>query len=264
MKVRMNSLQRNNWYRWKKTGALVFLGLVITLFRGPLGYGLTTAFTYLAKPLWAARDFAGEKAKLGLEYLSKSKAELIEENLKLNREIESLIVTRKRLALVEAENDNLKASLGHSQSGEKHLANILSSLLSSPYDTFVIDQGSLDGVQFGQKIVSEAGVLLGEVIEVYPRISKVELFSAFDKELEVVLESGDRVVIRGEGSQNFFIRLPRGVAVFEGAALSYPGNHAYVIATIEHVENEPGDAFQKIYARNPVNIHGIKVVYVIE
>ncbi|HEY4493483.1 MAG TPA: rod shape-determining protein MreC [Candidatus Paceibacterota bacterium] len=143
------------------------------------------------------------------------------------------------------------------------LALILSSISSSPYDTFLVDRGGNHGIAFGSKVITESGVLLGEVIEVYPEISKVELYSAFGKELEVVLDGKERVMVSGQGSQNFFLKLPEGVAVAASSTLFSTGEGAYVLASVEYIKDEPGDAFQKIYARSPVNIHHETRVYVL-
>ena len=237
----MSFLGQNNRLFWRVFLPSIILGVFI-LFRQPLRYGLTTLGYYIAEPIWAMRNFV-------LNDNTQSKSD----------DVKVLIL---RLNELEKINVALVSALNRKSNDRVHLAVVLSSLRSSPYDTFIIDQGSEDGIAFEQVVISESGVLLGEVIEVYSKISKVQLYSAFNKELEVVLSGGEHAIARGEGSQNFFLRLPRGLEISTSSTLFLPGMEAYVLANVEYVKDEPGDAFQKVYARSPVNINSLNRVYV--
>lgn len=218
---------------------LLLLGI---LFRDPLGYWFTKILSPVASGVWNLRN----------------NFDSAESSQTANNEI-----FQERIELLSKENEKLKEFMGHNYSSSTKLVNILSSLYSSPYDTFIIDEGSDDGLNVGDRVVTKDGIALGEVIEVYPSISKVSLYSAAGRELEVFLDDSTRVRVIGEGNQNFFAELPQGLTLVSSSTFTLPGDGNYIFASIMKIKNNPGDAFQKVYARSPVNIHTLKFVYVI-
>jgi len=216
------------------TPLVVTLLVVLFLLRSQISYALhSTAFS-IGRLIWPVTDQAKESSN----------------------------VEQARNESVTRENEELKRALGYVDTESAHLSYVLSSLRSSPYETIIIDQGGAAGVEYGQKVVSEGGVALGEVVEVYDKVSKVQLYSAYGKELEVVLPDGTHVVAAGAGSQNFVLNLPSGLEIAQGAMLTLPSSRNLFVAQIEEVKESPGDAFQVVYARSPVNVYSLSRVYV--
>lgn len=226
---------------WGGAIAAVIL-LIVFVFRGPLSYAGVYVGSKIAVPIWEIEKLFSSSSK----------------DIDLNMRALSI-----RIDKLEQENARLTRELGRTTNSKRHLALVLSSIRSSPFDTFIIDQGSADGVAQGSSVESEEGVLLGEVMEVYPHISKVELYSAFGKEFEVELDQTTRVIASGQGSQNFFLKLPQGLSVYASSTLSLPGRPDMILAVVEHIETTPGEAFQKVYARSLANINSLQRVYVI-
>ncbi|MEK7535445.1 MAG: rod shape-determining protein MreC [Patescibacteria group bacterium] len=227
----------------------LLLSLIITIFiivwlREPIAYGTTSLFSRIAVPIWRVTNS-------------------ITHNVEVTRS-QSERSMLKRISVLENENYVLRILLEHSAGKNRHLAYVLSSIRSSPYDTIIIDQGSDQGIEPGRVVISDQGVALGKIIEVYPKISKIELFSAYGKDLELILDGEERVIASGQGSQNFYLRLPRGINVTASSTLMLPGAENLLIANVENIKNDSGDAFQKVLARLPVNIHAINKVYVLE
>lgn len=177
-------------------------------------------------------------------------------------EAEKESVLAVRVSMLEDDKMRLQTDLGYVARSKPHLANVLSSIESSPYDTFIIDQGESAGVVVGAEIASAEGVALGRVVESYPEVAKVELYSAYGRELEVLLPDGTHVQAFGAGSQNFLIKLPRGLPIKNGDGVRIPGADGLILGIVEHAEDNPGDAFQKIYLRSPLNITSVLRVYV--
>src|SRR3989344_2868843 len=220
--------------------ALVLLIVGVSL-RDELGYWFTSLITPPVQALWSIKNIDdGVSSVGGREYALQS-----------------------RLDYLTEENAILKNALNHTMSTTSRMVNILSSLYSSPYDTFVIDEGSDEGLLVGDKVITLEGVILGELIEVYPSVAKVSLYSTVGRELEVLLDNTIRVRVKGIGNQNFFADLPQGIPVSTSSTLSFPGDGEYMLATVGYIKNNVGDAFQKVYARSPVNVHHVKFVYVI-
>lgn len=180
----------------------------------------------------------------------------------LAQQVASLKLELAQFSKIEQENEALQKELGHVQNAQPHLAFVLSALRSSPYETIIIDQGGAEGLGPGQQVVSEGGVALGEVVESYEHVAKVELYSAYGRETEALLPDGTRVLAAGAGSQNFVLRLPQGLKLETGWLLSLPSARHPVLAQIAEIKNNPGDAFQSVYARSPVNVYTLERVYV--
>src|SRR5437016_3002805 len=86
----------------------------------------------------------------------------------------------------------------------------------SPYDTLVLDQGSLEGVAVGQAVLFQ-NVALGEISEVFSHTSKAKLFSTAGTDMEVVIGPNHvHVEASGRGGGNFIARLPKSVSIQKG------------------------------------------------
>ncbi len=216
-----------------KTIAALILIIVLVLLRGPLTSFLFPVLTKLASPLWGIRD-----AVLG-------------NPTEENREVESEIL-EARLAMFVKEEGLDSDSVAH----------ILSSLAVSPYGTVLIDRGSTLGTKVGDVVTTREGVLLGEVVEVFPESAKFSLHSVFGQSMEVTLEDSTHFFLVGTGNQNFEARLPSGLPLEVGQHIYSPGADHYILARVERVESLSGAAFQKMLARSPVNIHALSFVYV--
>jgi len=223
---------------------LVLFSIIILWLQEPFRYWMFRIVSVVTVPIWKISD-------------------VITPEWETNKTDVDRIALTARVETLENENATLKFLLNRPGEPTSKLGLVLSSLRSSPYDTFIIDLGSDQGVAFGDRVISVNGVSLGAIIEVYPKISKVELYSAFGQNLEAQLDIETRVLMNGQGSQNFFLSLPRGVTVSSSSTLSLPGFDQFIIAIVNRIENDPGDAFQRVYARSPVNIHSLRHVLVL-
>jgi len=213
---------------------LIVLFVMLSLFRAQVSYALHTGALAIGKLIWPVSNIGQEPS-----------------NVQVARD-----------EAIAKENDELKRALGHFSGNSPHLAFVLSSLRSSPYETIIIDQGSAAGVTYGQKVNTEDNIAFGEVVEVYENMSKIQLYSAYGRELEVVLPDGTHVLASGAGSQNFVLKLPRGLVVSARAQIMLPSANNLILAEIQDVKESAGDAFQVVYARSPANVYSLSRVYV--
>jgi len=239
----LKMINRTGYLLGPKTliGTAIFALLVWRLWN-PISYILVNIIAYPGELIWKAASAFSEGNNIDLA--------------------SNLVVLISRMNLAERELRSLRENLGYKANESRHLAYVLSSLSSSPYDTFMIDQGKDAGVLFGQKVVTSEGVLLGEVKEVYQHIAKVQMYSASGNEFEVQVDGIGRAMTRGRGSQNYYLELPKGFPVSASSTLFAPGQEGLVVAIVERIEGNSGTAFQKIYARQPANIHSLDRVYV--
>lgn len=171
-------------------------------------------------------------------------------------------VLLERVRILEEENAVLKNFLGYQTDTSRHYATVISSILSSPYDTLIIDQGEAQGLALGDKAYTPEGIVLGEIVELYEHLSKIELYSAYGTTIEVKINNDTRVLARGIGSQNYSLNLPSGLNVGLGDYLWEPGSGANIVAIVEKIDLRSNDAFQTIYARIPINLNTLSDVYI--
>ena len=191
------------------------------------------------------------------------KQALIKENEELKIANETLeAVTLLRDLLLE-ENTELKESLGRVSTDRLLRGVVLSSPEASPYDTFIIDIGSSDGV-VANELVSYSGIIIGRIAEVYGQSSLVKLLSAPGEEYDVRIGSpavSAKAVGRGGG--NFEVTLPRGILVSEGDRVVVPSISSRPFGIVGAVGQGNSPTFQKILFRNPFNLFYISAVDVI-
>ena len=104
----------------------------------------------------------------------------------------------------------------HMRVPEAHMtARVMAVPPRSPYDTLLILGGEEDGVG-PSDIAMVEGVALGEVAELYPYTSVVELYSAPGVERDGQIRDGGTIIIRGAGGGAFEAIVPDDVDVSVG------------------------------------------------
>lgn len=127
--------------------------------------------------------------------------DLVDENEKLKQQ--HLVDTGQlqRLQALEAENAQLRNLLETAQRIESKA--VMAEILHVPRDPFnrkvMLDKGSQGGIQPGQVVVDDAGVV-GQVTRTYPWLSEVTLITDKDQSVPVqVVRNGLRSVVSGTG-----------------------------------------------------------------
>ncbi|MCI0619688.1 rod shape-determining protein MreC [Candidatus Wolfebacteria bacterium] len=261
----MNILNRKRKVVWNTrlvVGLFVGALMLVLFFRVVPPHTLRGFALTLARPVWQARLSASVAAG-GVFGVFASKVALERENALLYEELQKtqLILMRARVAL--RENRNLKSLLGRAGEYEYTLAWVLARPADTPYDTLIIDAGSVEGVQTGDRVFSEALVALGTVAEVFGRTSRIALFSSPGTETGVVFpESGLVATARGEGGGNFVVRVLEDEMIVEGTPVVLPGVSPTTIGVVHSVERVRGDVFMTVRFRTPVNLSTVLRVLV--
>lgn len=126
---------------------------------------------------------------------------LIEENEHLKQQRLADSGQLQRLQALEAENAQLRKLLQTAQRIEGQV--VMAEILHVPRDPFnrkvVLDKGSQGGIQPGQVVVDDAGVV-GQITRIYPWMSEVTLITDKDHSVPVqVVRNGLRSVVSGTG-----------------------------------------------------------------
>lgn len=257
---RQDKFQRPSRQRhWPKLILLV-LAVFFLVFAGSAVLGRAGGFAVaIARPFWqAAAMFAGgEGTVLGENRELKAKV----------NQLEARLLEQNRL---RSDNESLRAALGRLITERPTVtARIISNPWRNPYDTIILDMGSVNSKQSissGDLVIFEDSILLGEVTAVYKQTTKVRLFSASGNEIPVVIGSGEGAIpaiATGQGAGNFLILLPRGIDVSSGMIVTtmFAGG-PLTLGVISEIDRAPNESLQKIYSRNPINIAAINWVQI--
>jgi rod shape-determining protein MreC len=127
----------------------------------------------------------------------------VEENDHLKQQHLADSAQLQRLQALEAENAQLRKLLQAAQRIEGQAA--IAEILHVPRDPFnrkvMLDKGSQSGIQSGQVVVDDAGVV-GQITRIYPWMSEVTLITDKDHSVPVqVVRNGLRSVVSGTGKE---------------------------------------------------------------
>lgn len=223
---------------------------------------LRGAIISFISPIWQAENIITRNLRISLAYFGSKKA-LLEENIILKEKNSSLELRIMDLNNFNLPNDILLASIGR-DSGEKIIvASVLTHPPQTPYDVIIIDIGSNDAVVMASEVFLPEGPVIGKVVEVFPKNSKVKLFSSSGESTNAILERNNvPVILKGVGGGNFKMAIPHDIDVEKGDRVLYPGLPARLIAIVGEINVRPTDSFKEVLARSPGNIFSIRSVFV--
>lgn len=224
-----------------------------------------SAATALVPVLKISRS-AGERWD-NFTFFFKDKNRLAEEIKQLtekNAELENKFLMFEPL---RAENEELKSLLSRTNDKKTILAGIIASPPQSPYDVIIIDAGSDDGAAAGMRVTAYSDIIIGYMVEVFPKTSKVKLISSDGEETNVMIMAGNEkiaAVSAGLGGGNMEIKIPNSIQVKSGDKIMTMGTFPLLAGIVERAEVNLSDPFQRILFRSPVNLRQVKYVTIAE
>lgn len=204
-------------------------------------------------PIQGAAQIPVDILDQGSEYFT-NHTEMREEISRLHaKELESssLILRQEHL---EMENQRLRAllDLKNRQKTQSVVAEVVSAARDPFSRKIFIDKGLQQGIQAGQAVVDEAGVL-GQITRVFPLSSEITLLTDKDQTIPVqVLRNGLRTVLAGAGSGQMELRYlagnadvgPGDIVVTSGLDGIYlPG---LPVAKVTYIDRDNAYAFARI------------------
>ncbi len=242
---------------------LFTLVLAIVLFFGIFFLDFfRNAFYGLARPLWISENYITAPFR-GISNFFVFKNTLINQKLELENELLSLKLKQIDYDVLVKENQELKDQIGRSNDKNLIFSRVLSRPPRSPYDTFVIDVGSNQGVLQGDRVYISDNIIIGVVKTVTPNTSLVELFSSGSNKQEAILSrTGASLILVGKGGANFQIEVPRDADVLWGDTFLYPGINSSVIGSVYYIDSSSQSSFKTVYVRSPGNVFQAKSVFV--
>jgi len=234
--------------------ALVSLALLFADTRYRYLENVRHAIGAVLYPVQRALQLPGEGVAYIASYLASNRA-LADDNRELKGELLAEAPAIQGYKSLEQENARMRAllSVGERFTGAATPAEVLYSGRDPFTQRLFVDKGESAGVQPGQAVIDEAGVV-GQVTRVFPSISEVTLVTDKDHAVPVKVErSGVRSVMYGSGTG----RLPElrflspnaesqagDRLVTSGIGGTYPAGLA--VAQVVSVERETGQIFARV------------------
>jgi cell shape-determining protein MreC len=239
---------------------LIVLVVIIFYFSTSIFNKSSLASHAIFRPVLILGDRLGERFA-SLEFYFASKNSLQKDNDEMKRQLEETKAQMANYDSVVAENNTFKEILGRKGTKEIVVAGILSKPNQSPYDTFIIDAGSANGIKLGKTVFAGGDVPLGRVGEVFANSAKVVMFSSPGERTQVAVGT-IFLELLGRGGGNFEMIVPRDFTIQNGDQAILPGVNAYLVGVVRTIISDPRDAFKKALLASPVNIFELKFVEV--
>ena len=248
---------------------LVFLGKFTMSRSGWFGREIVS---YVNAPLGtvfsSAGQWLGDKFHflMSIGKLKQENQDLFEENLRLRSNLARLEETakenealRKELSLAPRDKYNLKPAL------------VIGRESGNYSEIIYLNKGSRDGLQNGQAVLVGEGVLVGRIIEVEPRTSKVRLIIDKDSRLNAkIIESDGKGIVEGRfGTSLIMTMIPQTVEVKKGdtvvtSKLSGYFRDGLLIGYVQDVSITNDKLFQEASLVSPVNFDKLYLVWVLQ
>ncbi len=196
---------------------------------------------------------------------------LVEENLRLKKDVATLSHERERLLQLGAERNRLRELIGLKEDSFHEFlpCEVIARSLDRSHNFVVVDRGSQDSVQVGMAVVGYKG-LVGRVKQVFSNFSNVLLLS--NKSVSVsCINRRSRVVGLLEWDRENLFRLDyvgkeedvqRGdTLVTSGLGRLFP--KGFLVATVLQVTNEKGGLSKKVRAISMSDLNKLEELFII-
>lgn len=228
----------------------IILGVVVLVaflnFFAP--QALPTFFTTLVRPFWDVEHglLHGKTPREELQTLLVQSGQNQQQNFS-----------------VLSENAELKDLLGRAGAAHPLLATILKRPPYTPYDIFLLDVGTKDGVSVGDRVFALGNIPVGSVAEVMEDTSKVRLFTSSGEKFDILIgPTHIQTVATGKGGGFFEATLPRDTKIKTGDVALIPALSDAFVGTVQGIASDPAEPFSKILFRQPVNMYEMRWVIV--
>ena len=222
-------------------------------------------FSTTAVPIWTIRDTIVNGFGNVAGFFS-FKSSLISKVNNLQNQVTSLELKQTDYDAVVKENQDLKSLFGQNVGENPNgrvLARILSKPPESPYDTFVLDAGSDNGIAVGDKVYISDTILIGEITSASLKTSVVNLFSKSGMENSLTDErTGATYQVAGQGGANMSFQAPKDADILWGDVFNYPTLATSVVGSVFYIDQSAQSSFKTVYLRVPGNVFQTKWVMV--
>lgn len=233
---------------------------------------LRTVLATIAWPVQGIFSSIAFEIRDGFSFLN-SIGTLKQENDRLVQENIRLAAESTRWQSVASENDTLRKELDLLPRDQFQLksAEVIGRDAAGLGNWLTIDQGTFAGIERGMAVIVSGGILVGRVVEVFPKSARVMLLSHPESLVSgVTVEGGAQGIIKGEyGLGILFDMVPQDAVlrstdrlVTSGLGGELPKN--LVIGTIQNVRSSVDHLYQRASVVSPVSFDMLRYVFVIK
>lgn len=251
----------------------VFLVLILILHYSGIIRPLENFFIFISKPLTSR--FFGISSDINNSFVnSQSDIDPFAKISELEKEIARLSVSEALYLETLEENRKFKETLKFSEEGGFNLltASVIAGEIINPGSRdLTINRGSKDGLRQGLAIVDEQGVLVGKVVEVKDKISRICLSIGSDCEFAAAILNHDKTQGLVSGNLGLTVKMsyiPQlekisvgDIVITSGLGGGIP--RGLVIGKINEVKSESNDIWQEAVIEAPLNFNNLTVVSVV-
>lgn len=256
-------LRKNSFFVWIVVVILILVG--VNIFQKEVRSFFYSISAPIQNVFWQAGD-STSNFFWGI-LTSGSLKEKVDELEKRNQRLFSQIISLKEL---EEENQTLRTALnlGLESDYSLSLTKIIGKDISQDY--ILINKGGENGVLENMPIITEEKVLVGRIIEVYSKFSKVMLISNPKSSLDAkIISSSISGVIKGLGNLKiFFDLLPRDqvinigdVVITDSISGIFPEN--LLVGKIKEVKKNDVESFQQAEVEPAFDLSSAENLFII-
>ena len=183
----------------------------------------------------------------------------------LKKQVQALNLELNDKNLLVLENNQLKEILGRNSGRSTILGVVLSKPAMTPYDTFVIDVGSNQGIKLDDLVLAGSSTAVGKISEVNANISKVIAFSSPNFKYPIFIgEKNIQAEAIGQGNGNYKVVLPEGSEVKIGDNIIIPSINPTVFGVVERIVQSDQPSFINVLFKSPISLNSLYYVEVVK
>lgn len=253
----------NQWLRLRTivmVTLVIFVGWFVPIFRGSIVTFFSPVIIYFRQSVGSL-----ENSFTLLKYIPR----LSSENSRLATELvelQSKLISQSEL---EKENQFLRQELQFLQQSpnqELLAAQVISRTSSVVGQTLIVNKGSDDGFKQDMAVIAH-GFLVGQVKDVTPRTSVVNLITSHTSLIPVVLQQSRTVGLLKGGAEGLILEdIPRDVVVSPEepiitAAIGEVIKSGIPVGKIVSIGGSQSDVFQSARVESPINFRQLEIVF---
>ena len=222
----------NKHSNWEKIGIVltivVLIAIIVVSNNNSTDTSFQTGLSKVVMPIQKLFSSIGSKFS-GNDAEYDSIEDLKAENEKLKTEIEGLKTEKEQIAILKAENKQLKEVTNLKEKYKDYTtqpATIINRDISNYNENFIIDVGTEQGVNINMPVIAEEG-LVGHIISVTDNTAKVQTIIDTASSLSCTIQTtGDNIIARGsleEGTELKATYIPTTAQLLQGDVILTSG-----------------------------------------
>jgi rod shape-determining protein MreC len=201
------------------------------------------------------------------------KRDLLKENEQIKTELVRMTVDSSKLKSLEEENSLLKQELNFVEQKKYKFvaARIISGVADPLSQSVIINRGKRDGIEKNLAVVSNDGIMVGKIIDVYDDFSKALLLSDNKSRVAATVQNLDHTVglVEGQYGLSFSMtNIPQNQEIKEGDLVVTSGLEGKIpkdllIAKVDRIKSVESEIFKTAILTPIISLNSLSDVIVI-